>query len=289
MKTIRSLTAIIMLISAILVGPPVKAQMDHMKTQQVKVFGNCNVCKKKIEAAAYSKKVSSAVWNKVSNVAILSYDSTKTTADAILKKIALAGYDNQGYLAPDAAYAKLDQCCQYERKQGNGDMIPHSSHNSTGRLINATDSNPVQQNEQNLSSVYSSYFAVKDALVKGDGKTAAAAASDLIRSVKEVQMDKLPVTQHQVWMRFMNDISYNAGQIKGTTEVNRQRVDFARLSLAMYEVMKAIRPEYPVYYDNCPMYNEGKGADWLSKESVIKNPYYGTQMLSCGNVKETIK
>jgi hypothetical protein len=37
------------------------------------------------------------------------------------------------------------------------------------------------------------------------------------------------------------------------------------------------------------MYNNGKGADWLSKEKEIKNPYYGSQMLNCGSVEETIK
>jgi hypothetical protein len=37
------------------------------------------------------------------------------------------------------------------------------------------------------------------------------------------------------------------------------------------------------------MYNDGKGANWLSKESAIKNPYYGSQMLSCGKTVETIK
>jgi hypothetical protein len=37
------------------------------------------------------------------------------------------------------------------------------------------------------------------------------------------------------------------------------------------------------------MYNDGKGANWLSKESTIKNPYYGSQMLTCGKTVETIK
>ena len=66
-------------------------------------------------------------------------------------------------------------------------------------------------------------------------------------------------------------------------------VAFAKLSSAMIEVMKIIKPDYAVYVDHCPMYNDGKGADWLSKENGIKNPYYGSQMLTCGKVKETIK
>ena len=36
------------------------------------------------------------------------------------------------------------------------------------------------------------------------------------------------------------------------------------------------------------MAGNDKGAYWLSKESKIKNPYFGDEMLTCGSVKETI-
>ena len=42
------------------------------------------------------------------------------------------------------------------------------------------------------------------------------------------------------------------------------------------------------YVQHCPMANDNNGADWLSKEKEIKNPYYGDKMLKCGMVSETI-
>ena len=48
-------------------------------------------------------------------MATLSYDSKKTNQDEILKRIALAGYDSEKYLAPDAVYNNLHGCCQYDR------------------------------------------------------------------------------------------------------------------------------------------------------------------------------
>ena len=57
----------------------------------------------------------------------------------------------------------------------------------------------------------------------------------------------------------------------------------------MYELAKVSKQAVPVYYQRCPMFNNGKGANWLSKESAIKNPYYGNKMLTCGSVTETIK
>jgi hypothetical protein len=55
----------------------------------------------------------------------------------------------------------------------------------------------------------------------------------------------------------------------------------------MHELVKIAPRSVPVYYDHCPMYKGG--ADWLSQEKPIKNPFYGSMMLSCGSVQETIK
>ena len=45
----------------------------------------------------------------------------------------------------------------------------------------------------------------------------------------------------------------------------------------------------PVYVQFCPMANGGEGANWVSKEKAVKNPFYGSQMLTCGKVVETIQ
>ncbi len=57
----------------------------------------------------------------------------------------------------------------------------------------------------------------------------------------------------------------------------------------MYVLIKNTNPEIIIYYQYCPMYNGGKGANWLSKENIIKNPYFGDQMLTCGRTIETIR
>lgn len=258
-------------------------QIKNAKTESVKVYGNCNMCKNNIETAAYKKKVAVAVWNKENKTALLTYDSTQTTTDAILKKIALAGYDNQSYLAPDDVYANLDMCCQYERKK------PLQQVNDTNTQASTQHDTTTKQFAQNpLATVYTTYFALKDALAKDNSSTAATKAKELSKAIDAVPMDKLTAAQHIVWMKYMQEISYNAEHIKGTTEIGHQREHFAKLSAAIIEVMKVIKPDYTVYIDHCPMYNNGKGADWLSTESIIKNPYYGSSMLTCGSTKQTI-
>ena len=44
-----------------------------------------------------------------------------------------------------------------------------------------------------------------------------------------------------------------------------------------------------IYKDFCPMYNDNKGAIWLSESKEIKNPYFGKSMSTCGTVKEELK
>jgi hypothetical protein len=91
------------------------AQIKNATTETVKIYGNCGICETAIENAGNLKKVAQVDWNKESKMATLTYDAKKTSRNAILKRIALAGYDSDEFLAPADAYAKLLGCCQYER------------------------------------------------------------------------------------------------------------------------------------------------------------------------------
>lgn len=73
------------------------------------------MCKAKIEKAGNRKNIAQVEWNLQTQMATVTFDSKMTTANKILKRIAAAGFDNDKYLAPDAAYQKLEQCCRYER------------------------------------------------------------------------------------------------------------------------------------------------------------------------------
>ena len=91
------------------------AQIKNSVTDTVKVYGNCGMCKTKIEKAANQTNISKAEWNEETGMAVISYDATKTSKDEILKKIAAVGYDSDLHKALDAIYNKLPGCCQYDR------------------------------------------------------------------------------------------------------------------------------------------------------------------------------
>jgi len=43
-----------------------------------------------------------------------------------------------------------------------------------------------------------------------------------------------------------------------------------------------------LYLQYCPMANNGEGAEWISEEKEIRNPFYGRQMHNCGETVESI-
>jgi len=262
------------------------AQIKNARTETVKIYGNCGMCETTIEKAGNVKKTAQVDWNKDTKTASISYDSTKTNQDEILKRIALVGYDSDKFLAPDDVYAKLPECCLYERvnkpvakAEPKTETHDHSSHTASTEM----------QEVNQLKSVFENYFALKDALVKSDGNLASAKAKELLNALNAVQMNKLSNEEHTVWMKVMKDLAFDAEHIAETKDVAHQRDHFMSLSKNMYELIKVSKQETPVYYQHCPMANKGKGANWLSKENAIKNPYYGSQMLTCGSTVETIK
>ena len=93
-----------------------KAQ-TAVKSETIKVWGNCGSCKKHIEKAAKAAGATTAIWDEDSKDLKLSYNTKKTSSDKIQQAIAIVGYDTQDFKGNDAAYLKLDKCCQYDRKE----------------------------------------------------------------------------------------------------------------------------------------------------------------------------
>jgi hypothetical protein len=71
-------------------------------------------------------------------MANIKYDKSKTSEEAILKRIAAAGYDCDAYKASDEAYSGLHDCCQYKR--------PGSEMESHDENMHHSDSMPADHN-----------------------------------------------------------------------------------------------------------------------------------------------
>ena len=141
-----------------------------------------------------------------------------------------------------------------------------------------------------FSEVVTSYLALKNAFVATNAKEAVAKSKAVKAQMAKVDMGLLKGDAHLMWMDMMKPINSNVDKIIASSEVSSQRAAFVDLSDAMYSTIKMFSiTGLNVYYQFCPMANEGKGANWLSLSADIKNPYFGDDMLTCGETKETLK
>ena len=104
---------LLMMISFVTVAQEKKSKN---KKAEFKVNGNCEMCEKRIEKAAFSVKgVKSADWHVDHHDIHLIYDENKCSLEDIKKAIAKAGHDTEDIKATDEDYNNLHGCCQYER------------------------------------------------------------------------------------------------------------------------------------------------------------------------------
>ena len=97
------------------------AQAQEKKSKNAKynieVNGNCEMCKKRIEKAAFSVSgVKSAEWHIDDHKLHLIINEEKCSLIEIKKAIAKVGHDTDEVKATDEDYEKLHGCCMYERK-----------------------------------------------------------------------------------------------------------------------------------------------------------------------------
>lgn len=120
MKTMKSLFIALLVFTSMSV-------FAQTKTDTFKVYGNCGMCKNRIEKAAKLEGVTSAVWNVDTKIMTVTYDSVKVTNENIQKKIAMVGHDTEKQTAKEDVYKKLPGCCFYDRKKADKET-DHSGH-----------------------------------------------------------------------------------------------------------------------------------------------------------------
>lgn len=137
-----------------------------------------------------------------------------------------------------------------------------------------------------LDQAIISYIDLKNALVDTDQASASLKAGQFVKSLKAADMKLLSGETHIFWMKQAKALESHASSIVNSPEIEEQRNQFDFLSEAMINTIKAFGTHGKTYYvQYCPMVNDNQGADWLSMEQQIRNPYFGDKMMKCGSVK----
>jgi hypothetical protein len=141
-----------------------------------------------------------------------------------------------------------------------------------------------------VKEIVGNYLQLKNALTKDNSNDAATAGKDLSAGFAKLDQSILTPEQKKSYADIADDAKEMAEHIgKSAGNIPHQREHFDMLSKDMVDLVKLFGAGQPLFVDHCPMYNNNKGADWLSETKDIKNPYLGTKMSSCGSVKEELK
>jgi hypothetical protein len=137
------------------------------------------------------------------------------------------------------------------------------------------DESHVQIKNDTISNIYAQYIRLKDALVKSDTASAGKAATDLSAALNVIKGCESSTT--------------TAREIGSSNDIKEQRLKFLKLSSDIIPMVKNTKlTSGSIFVLYCPMANQGNGGYWLSSSKEVQNPYYGDEMLDCGEVKEEI-
>ncbi|MEO5995786.1 MAG: DUF3347 domain-containing protein [Chitinophagaceae bacterium] len=154
-----------------------------------------------------------------------------------------------------------------------------------------TPAAPINEAKANpLKETLSAYLQIKNGLANENGKDAASGGKALVDAIGKVDKTKFTADQNKTYSDVADDAKEMAEHIgENADKLEHQREHFDMLSNDVYDMVKTFGAGQPLYKDFCPMYNNKKGAFWLSETKEIKNPYLGKKMPACGSVKEELK
>ncbi|HRQ51559.1 MAG TPA: DUF3347 domain-containing protein [Agriterribacter sp.] len=178
----------------------------------------------------------------------------------------------------------LFACKSNEKKTGTGSVeAPVAKVASYSEVFDASFENLLNR-----------YYALRDALVAGDADAADQAASSLIQSVHNLKLDELKAIDTSdiiipTAQTYTGSISSESEGLLGENNMEDKRKAFQMISGNLFDLARTVRySREKVYLLHCPMAFNDTGADWLSSSTEIKNPYFGSKMLTCGAVKDSV-
>lgn len=210
--------------------------------------------------------------------------NTKSNSEQMVKSQLLSG--KKSIITMCAIFIATFSACAQEKHEHHDKKDAPAATTTAEPIVNVSDAKSAAA----IGTIVEHYLHLKNALAADNGKEAATAGTALEAAFKKFDKKDLTAPQQKAYTDIEDDAREHAEHIGANAgDIDHQREHFDMLSKDVYDLVTAFGSPQPLYKDYCPMYNDKKGAIWLSEAKPIKNPYYGKMMLSCGSVKEEIK
>ena len=180
-------------------------------------------------------------------------------------------------------------CSNNSNKENNESDESHVQHEESTPTTNIASFKDVDATVAiQLNQLVQHYIHLKNAMVASNSADAKAGAKGMLDAITTIDTLKLTVEQKSVFNAQIGKIMEDAKHIVDNKDIQHQRGHLNPLSKSIYSLIKSFGSETTLYYEFCPMANNNNGGYWISETEEVKNPYFGDEMLNCGEVKETI-
>lgn len=143
-------------------------------------------------------------------------------------------------------------------------------------------------NQEAFNQFLAAYLQLKNALVEDDFSSAKTFTKDFWDAVEKVDSDKMEAQGQEAWKAIASHL-HEIEKMTKASDIEGLRSYFEKVSELMIYVFTAYEMEVEtLYVQHCPMANSDLGANWLSRSKEVQNPYFGSQMLFCGEVVKEI-
>lgn len=160
----------------------------------------------------------------------------------------------------------------------------HSGSSSSKSSMNMKESVPDGFLED-LGSVYSAYLDVQERLADDDLSGFLDGAKQIEAAVSTVRVTGLVGESLGVWRRSMGKLIADSS----ITTMDGARLSFEQMSEGIMSLQDRFgnQASETIYTAYCPMAFDFKGAKWIQRGTEVNNPYFGSEMLRCGDIEET--
>lgn len=146
-----------------------------------------------------------------------------------------------------------------------------------------------EETKKELEQVIDAYLQVKDALVKDDEKAVNKAVGVMAEKVSEVVPVQLEGKGLEAWQNHKALYGEKLKEMQHITGLENKRSYFSHISEIMYCTIKSFGlKQGNLFAAFCPMAFDNKGAYWITDNKKIQNPFFGSKMPKCGEIKEEL-
>ena len=217
------------------------------------------------------------------------------TAFSVVISLTACGGSNQQKANKQSETVAENMTMANQNPEGNTTDM-HKQHNSLANNFEHKNimilDDPYQLGDATkteMEQVIDAYLQLKDAFVKDDEQATEKAMVLMAEKVAAVVPTKLEGEGLEAWHNHQEVYEAKLKEMQHIKGLDNKRSYFSHISEIMYCTIKSFGlKQGNLFAIFCPMAFDGKGAYWISDSKTVQNPYLGSKMPTCGEVKEEL-